>query len=165
MKILTLLFLVIGLNLFAADMREDFHKGMFSEDELNKIVSSKEYSNSILNIVYKGVCYTMLADYQFFPTSKLSYFNDGKALIEAAIKKEANNVELRYLRLLVQLNCPGFLGYGDDIEADLNYFNTNLHSYKVDEKWKKIFIENLIAGEQLSTAQKNKLLLLKKKYA
>lgn len=165
MKILTILFLLIGLNLFATNMREDFHKGMFSEDELNKIAKSDEYSNSIVNIVYKGVCYTMLADYQFFPTSKLSYFNDGKALIEAAIKKSPNNVELRYLRLLVQLNCPGFLGYNDNINEDLNYFNANIGSYKLEKKWKLTFIKNLIAGEQLSVSQKKKLLLLKKNYA
>ena len=69
------------------------------------------------------------------------------------------------MRLLVQLNCPGFLGYSDDIETDLDYFCTNLQIYKVEKKWKKVFIENLIAGEQLSAVQKNKLLLLKKSYA
>ena len=42
MKTLTFLFLVIGLNLFAVNMREDFHKGMFSEEELNKITNNRK---------------------------------------------------------------------------------------------------------------------------
>ena len=52
------------------------------------------------------------------PASKLHLFKEGKKMLEKAIQQEPGNAEYRFLRLIVQENAPGFLGYKNDIEKD-----------------------------------------------
>ena len=52
------------------------------------------------------------------PGQKLKLFKAGHKELEAAIKKEPGNVEYRFLRLMIQENAPGILGYNDNLEAD-----------------------------------------------
>jgi hypothetical protein len=160
---LLLLLILIGSFSFAADIRSDFHKGMFEEDKLTNLSESKTYGNSNLAKAYQGLSKTMLADYMFLPTSKLSYFNDGKALIEKAIKNEPNNPEYRYLRLLVQLNAPFFLSYNSKIDSDVLFLCNNLVSFELSKYWKLKFVDNLLAAEALSENQELKLKAVKKK--
>lgn len=64
------------------------------------------------------------------PISKYSYFNKGKKLLEDAVKKDPNSLEIRLMRLISQEKTPKFLGYNDDIKTDKefiieNYKNSN----------------------------------------
>ena len=52
------------------------------------------------------------------PGQKLKLFKTGHKELEAAIKKEPCNVEFRFLRLLIQENAPGILGYKDNLTED-----------------------------------------------
>ena len=52
------------------------------------------------------------------PGQKLKLFKTGHKELEAAIKKEPGNVEFRFLRLLIQENAPGILGYKDNLTED-----------------------------------------------
>ena len=114
----------INFGLNAPPPRTDFHKNMFNEDKLTALTENKAYPISNLTLAYKGIGKTMLADHMLLPTTKLSYFNSGKADLEKAIKKEPKNIEFRYLRLLIQLNAPFFLNYNDQIDnADMNSNN------------------------------------------
>jgi hypothetical protein len=61
------------------------------------------------------------------PARKLKLFKSGHSKLEAAIKKDQENAEYRFLRLLVQENAPGFLGYKRDLKADSEYIRK---SYK-----------------------------------
>ena len=154
-----ILFSVISVK--AADIRTDFHKGMFEEDKLEDMAEKNSYPSTNLVLAYKGVCKTMLADYVYMPISKLSYFNDGKSDIEKAISAQPKNPELRYLRLLVQLNAPFFLGYNGEIDADIKILTQGLIKYQLSKYWKLKFIDNLIGTEELTSSQKTKLNKLK----
>jgi uncharacterized protein YxeA len=55
------------------------------------------------------------------PLQKLNLFKEGHTKLEAAIKKEPNNAEFRFLRLMIQENAPGILGYKDNLDADSEY--------------------------------------------
>ena len=59
------------------------------------------------------------------PLNKYSYFNKGKKLLEDAIKKEPNNIEIRLMRLISQEKTPSFLGYNKNIESDRNFIIKN----------------------------------------
>ena len=159
----TIIILIISLNANSFDIRNDFHKGMFDEDQLTTLIESKKYTSNNLFLAYKGISKTMLADHLFMPTSKLSYFNKGKAELEKAIKLEPNNPEFRYLRLLIQLNAPFFLDYSSDINNDINLFTKNLNNYNISKEWKLKFITNLLAADGLTTQQKVKITTLKNK--
>ena len=52
---------------------------------------------------------------------KLSFFNQGTETLEAALKRAPNELELRFLRLTIQLNIPSFLGYNEEIASDKQF--------------------------------------------
>lgn len=143
------------------DIRLMFHDGMFSEQGLERAISKASSSSTSLAIAYKGVSQTMLAEYAFLPTSKLSLFNKGKSKIEKAIAQDPNKVELRYIRLLVQLNAPSMLGYNDEISKDVSFFVQNILYDATNQEWRIIFIDNLLAAKHLTLLQRMKLNVLK----
>lgn len=74
---------------------------------------------------YLGVYHTISAKHQVFPTSKLKEFNKGKKLLNNAVNEDKNNIENRYLRLLIQTQSPKFLGYNDEIKEDQEFLCFN----------------------------------------
>ena len=50
--------------------------------------------------------------------NKISTFKDGHAKLEAEIKKDPSNAELRFLRLMIQENAPHILNYYSKTEED-----------------------------------------------
>ena len=58
---------------------------------------------------------------------KLNLFKDGHKKLESAIKKDGDNAEYRFLRLMIQEHAPGILGYKDDLKKDSAYIR---QSYK-----------------------------------
>lgn len=69
---------------------------------------------------YRGALHMLKAQHAYIPTSKLQYFNQGKSMIESAIKAAPNEMELLFLRFTIQTNCPSFLGYNTTIISDKN---------------------------------------------
>ncbi len=99
---------------------------------LDKVQSNKEYAIKLYNELqssalttvemgYLGVIESMLATHTNDPMKKISYFNAGKNNLENSILKLPNNTELRYLRLMLQLNIPSVLGYSKNIETDRSF--------------------------------------------
>lgn len=105
----------------------------------NKLLSDKELcekmiveltetkNNSATHLAYLGGLQTIWANHVFSPISKLNTFKEGKKNIEQAIKKEPDNVELRFIRLSVQKNAPSFLGYKSNINEDTEFIKENRH--------------------------------------
>ena len=56
---------------------------------------------------------------------KLSFFNKGTDTLEAALKRSPEELELRFLRLTIQLNLPSFLGYSKNISSDKQFVLKN----------------------------------------
>lgn len=145
-----------------SQIRSDFHKDNHEEEDLKKIINHTEYHNSPLTKAYKGLSETMMAQYAFMPTSKLRYFNNGKYKIESAIKTEPDNPELRYIRLMVQLNAPSLLGYTKEVSDDLTFFIINAPKFALDKKWTLLFTDNLLKTKYIKPEQKSRLLKLRK---
>ncbi|MFN0290962.1 hypothetical protein [Pedobacter helvus] len=80
------------------------------------ILSKQEPSAFVMG--YTGATKMIMAKHVFNPIAKLSYFNTGKKMLNAAIAKDNNNVELVFLRYATQVSAPAILGYNDDVEAD-----------------------------------------------
>ena len=143
-------------------IRADFHEKELNEQRLEAIIGKTGYEETPLTPAYKGLCETMMARYAFLPTTKLKYFNHGKAKIEAAIRKQKDNPELRYIRLMVQLNAPSLLGYYAQVSGDIEFFINGVEHYGIDKKWIVLFTDNLLRGENLNPEDKEKLLGFKK---
>lgn len=145
--LITLFFILSQLLMLAQSLeqiRTDFHK-ITSKYELEKIINLN-LKNESISTAYIGSAEAMFAEYLFLPTSKYATFKKGIAKIEQSIhtQKECENV---YLRLLIQLNTPSFLGYNQNIESDLLFFKNNIQNSKLSNYWKKVFITNILKTE------------------
>ena len=77
---------------------------------------------------YLGALQVIGANHTRNPFTKFSTFVKGKRNMEKAVKADPGNVELRFIRLSIQLHCPGFLGYNGAIAGDRQYIKDNLHA-------------------------------------
>ena len=65
---------------------------------------------------------------------KLNTFKDGARKLEASLQKDSGNAEYRFLRLMIQENAPGILGYKDDLKKDSEYLRKNFKSLPQEAK-------------------------------
>ena len=118
--------------------------------KLNALLAEVNESNPLL-LGYKGAVTMVNANYGIDPFAKLSNFKKGKNLIEYAIKKEPNNIELRYVRLTLQTNIPSFLGYASAIQKDKAFIIENLAKVKDSDlggRILKYLTNNTICNEE-----------------
>lgn len=96
--------------------------------ELNEKLSQVNENSEPVFIGYKGVAEVMLCNYDYNPFCKYTHFLKGKKLLETAIKREPDNIELRFLRFSVQTNAPEILGYYHDRKDDKSRILAYLYS-------------------------------------
>lgn len=94
--------------------------------EMIALLKPYDEVNNPLFMGYKAGANMVMAKHAMNPISKLSWFNKGKKMLEAAIRADAKDVELRCLRFGIQSNIPSFLNYKADIEKDKKFI---LQSY------------------------------------
>ncbi len=56
---------------------------------------------------------------------KLSLFKAGRLKLEAAIKKDRENAEFSFLRLIIQEHAPKLVDYSDNIQSDVAAIRSN----------------------------------------
>ena len=67
---------------------------------------------------YKGMGYMLLAKHGYNPYTRLNNFYKGRELLDKAIVGAPLNMELRFLRMTVQMNAPFFLNYSSKLQED-----------------------------------------------
>jgi hypothetical protein len=144
------LLLLFATKVYATDPDMEEVKTLFeasaysksSADRLLKLLSKIDHSSAPLLICYKGVAEMMQAKYGFNPINKFRRFKRGKNLIEEAVKKEPDNLEIRFLRFVIQTNLPAFLNYNEQINEDKRFLLNNLQTTK-DKKLKQDLLKYL----------------------
>lgn len=146
-----------------SELRTSLEKVKNDEDYAFNLYERLESRSDYTNVIngYYGIIEATLAEHSYNPLKKLSYFNGGKDRLEKAIANDNLNVELRYLRLIIQLNVPSLLGYSDKIEIDKNQIILNIENQKesLGQSFGHI-IEFLLELEISSESQKKKLKLM-----
>lgn len=89
--------------------------------KLSKLLVSVDTKSPPVLVCYKGATEMIAAKYAINPFLKLGKFKKGRLLIEQAIKRDAEDVEMRFLRFSIQTNLPAFLGYGHKIKDDKDF--------------------------------------------
>src|SRR5690554_6700286 len=87
------------------EVRKLFHQAAESEAACSQLIRKLTSASAVrqpLLYGYKGVATMMMANHLSNPFRKLSHFNEGKKMLEEAIRNEQDNLELRFLRLSVQ---------------------------------------------------------------
>lgn len=129
MKKIILLFLLVFSVFFSAQNLTEFRllmqKGENSETSAKLLYdkSKKEFEKTqkpIFEALY-AVGNFFMAKHVGNPMSKYSYFNRGKKHLESAIKRDPDNVEMRFMRYISQDKTPSILGYKDQMESDKKF--------------------------------------------
>ena len=138
-SLILILFLTVNSQMNCSDMptiRAGFHD-ITSEATLNSFIESTEQVNCDIKTPYVASAIMRKAEYTAWPFKKLSYFKEGKQMLEVFIKSHPNNIEGRYVRLITQVNIPSFLNYSDDMETDYNFINEHIAGSNLPESYKR----------------------------
>ena len=148
MKNLILFIFLINVNYCFSQNIEDIRDLYFTKevnidkcDSIYNILKLIKNKNNTL-YAYSGansLLYCKTIDNVF---EKFSYFEKGKNIIEKAIDKEPNNIEIKFLRYINQMNTPWFLNYKKNIKEDYKFIISNLDMIK-SEKLKNQIITSL----------------------
>lgn len=139
--LISAIFFLMGFNATGLDVvRANYNKLVSDKELCEKIIAelTETKNNSATHMAYLGGLQTIWANHVFSPISKLNTFKEGKKNIEQAIKKEPENVELRFIRLSVQKNAPSFLGYKSNINEDTEFIKENRHQIRSEILQKNI---------------------------
>lgn len=113
-------------DLILKDVRENMQYGFKDEKVCNQLYDKVKNIKNPETVLkgYIGAVY--IARSRCVPLfDKMATLRKGEELLDGAIKTEPENVELIFLRLSIQLNLPGFLGYNDNIETDKKFVFNN----------------------------------------
>ena len=83
-----------------------------------------------------------MAKHVFSPFKKMSYFNEGKKIMDNAVKNDPKNPEIRLMRLITQEKAPKILGYSKNIADDKKVI---LDEYQnIQDSELKLYIKNYL---------------------
>jgi len=122
-------------------VRSEFH-GIDSEEKLTSFLSAFENVNCIEAAPYIASAIMTKSRYAFI-TKKMKYFNNGKEKLERFIIENPNDIESKYVRLLVQTEIPSFLNYSDNISQDSLFIETHISNANLPIEYKELILENI----------------------
>ncbi|KGO91297.1 hypothetical protein [Flavobacterium subsaxonicum] len=85
-------------------------------------------------VAYKAGALTLRAKHEKGLLNKKKLFTQGAKLLEAVIKRDADNYEVRVIRLTIQENAPKITGYHKQIDEDKKFLIKNFSAQKADLK-------------------------------
>jgi len=126
---------------------EAFHKSMSR-------VTTKD--NAVL-VAYKGASIALLAKQAKSIKDKKEGFKEGVSLIELAIEKSPNNIEVRFVRLSIQENTPKLLKYKGNLEEDKQFLLAQFKNIKFSHL--KNHIKDYISQSKVFTDEEKSVIL------
>ncbi|MBU2951273.1 hypothetical protein KO493_11245 [Tamlana agarivorans] len=87
-------------------------------------------SDKLELVAYKGASIALMAKEAKTIKEKKERFVKGVSLVEYAIEKDSNNIEVRFVRLSIQQNVPKILKYHSDIKSDKKIILENYSNIK-----------------------------------
>ena len=148
MKIWTIIIVMFSVNISNGQNIEKIRRLYLQSsnndaklDSLNYWLSNYNQTNNLMSAYY-GVNLILKSKYLKNPFKKIKYFEKGREILEDAIIKEPDNIELIFLRYTVQKNTPSILMYKKDIEEDYQSIKSELDSIK-DQRLKKHISQTL----------------------
>lgn len=98
----------------------EFYSALKSKDtnKINSFLKIYVDDSSSTSIAYTGALLMKKSGLKKSKHEKIILFKQGRILLEGVIAKENNNAEFRFLRLIIQENCPAFLKYHENMKDD-----------------------------------------------
>lgn len=126
MRLLTALVVMMHLAVFSQETEVNAVRSLFfsmDKDQtaalaINKLMNEKQLHVIPVLVAYRGALSAFSAAKARGAYNKYRCFNSGKADIERAVRLDPADPEIRFLRLAIQTNAPGFLFYSGNIIED-----------------------------------------------
>jgi len=132
-KSIFFMFLILNCQISKSDdlnkIRKSYLNASLNEDSCkNFMLSLKKIKieESPLIEAYKISAELINIKYLKNPFKKFKLFNHYSKKLNLIINKNPLQIEIRFLRYLIQLNSPDFLFYNKNIEEDYNFINKNI---------------------------------------
>ncbi len=124
------------------NIRTKYHQ-VNSEEKLTGYINFVNTIDCEKSIPYKASAKMQSAKYAFWPTKKLKLFNTGKKQLENYITNNPNDIEAKYIRVLIQDNVPKILGYHKNKLDDIAFIKQNLSSSTLPKAYKELILSNI----------------------
>jgi len=136
--ILFCLLLAFSSNAKCSDLIKLREEYMHSQNNLESCIrlnNLSKYCNPKLEPVkysYNIISNLMQCNFILNPFSKYKIFKNSTQKLDSLILLNPKHTEIRFLRYLVQLNCPKFLLYDAHIDGDYKLIMSNIQSEPKD---------------------------------
>ncbi len=125
---------------YASDSKENIQK-------FHELVAQSEYQNDNVLMAYYGCALVLKASVGFNLIERLALFKKGKNIVDQTIAQDPSNIELRLIRLSIQVNVPRVLGYRKNIEEDKTFLLQHITS--VTDTELRTLIEGFMASAEV----------------
>ncbi|CAA9195663.1 hypothetical protein ACHRVW_01945 [Flavobacterium collinsii] len=102
-------------------MYSDVTKSESNAKEFSQKLAAVSNNDDKILVAYKAASILLDSKYEDRLKNKMARFKEGAKLLEATIKNDPNNIEIRMIRLSIQENVPGITGYKKNIKEDKKY--------------------------------------------
>jgi len=136
MKLFIVFISVLFFNIQSIDLnsiRDGYKKAAQDKTKvssLNTQLASVTKNDKPILVAYKGAGIALKGRYAKKIKDKKQFFVEGVSLVEYALKKAPNNIELRFIRLGIQENTPKLLKYKGKIIEDKDYILSRFKAVK-----------------------------------
>lgn len=102
-------------------------------EKLYDLLNDPEVEQYPVLLGYKGAAQAIRAKHSLFPHLKYARFKEAMQIIERAIIKDDESIELRFLRFTIQSNSPALFNYKGKIKEDKQLITKALPHLSEDE--------------------------------
>lgn len=144
-------------------IRKLFYEAVESEEKLEELENFfyKNFTERALIyhpilLAYTGAIDALKAKHAFNPFTKFSKVISSLGILERAVSREPNNLEIRFIRFSILHNLPGFFGYSKERNEDISVIVAQLAKrdyVRYDPKLQKNVIEFMLDSERLNPPQ------------
>ncbi|WP_456313762.1 hypothetical protein [Pseudomonas shirazensis] len=106
-------------------MYSDVAKSETNAKEFTEKLSGISSNDEKILVAYKAASILLDSKFESILGSKISRFKEGAKLLEATLKSDPNNIEIRMIRLSIQEDVPGITGYKKNIKEDKKFITTH----------------------------------------
>jgi len=159
MKLFIVFISVLFFNIQSIDLnsiRDGYKKAAQDKTKvssLNTQLASVTKNDKPILVAYKGAGIALKGRYAKKIKDKKQFFAEGVSLVEYALKKAPNNIELRFIRLGIQENTPKLLKYKGKIIEDKDYILSRFKAVK-SSKLKKHIKDYVLQSKVFSVEEK-----------
>jgi len=159
MKFLAVLlfsFILFQPNSNVEKVRNQFPE-ITTEEQANNFIEELKNDNSPEGKGYTAAMVFMKSRFVKWPFTKMKYFKQGKSLLDNTIDENPTNIEIRYIRFLMQKQIPDFLGYNENISEDFQVIVNGFKMCNLKAENKSEIIQNMLITKDLTAKEIDEL--------